>query len=898
MSGVFVAGGTMKPGTLTYIERNADSELFNAVLAGQYCSVLTTRQMGKSSLMARTAARLRDHGISCATIDLQGKSGQPEQWYYGFLKQLADGLGLSFDLARWWKEQELLPPAQRVTDFFADVVLKQIAGPVVVFIDEVDWMIRLPFSDEFFAAIRSCYNRRATEPAFERLTFVLLGSASPAQLIKDATRTPFNIGRGIELTDFTPAEASPLAQWLGDNGDRILARILYWTDGHPYLTQMLCEKTLESAPDSRPPDAAVDSVVQEKLLSTGARQEENNLKFVADRLTQGTRNLRRVLRTYHDVLRGKPIRDVPASPVHTSLRLSGSVKSNADRLLTVRNRVYQTVFNEAWVREKTPLDLRLVLAEGSVAVLLAMFAVWYRYVFPQAYIQTLQTANKDTEVAYTAYDHLNQPFHRTQANELLAQFFERRNDRDYAIMIRARSGDLVGLSELIGSDYPGLQRSFRYPGQISVVAFSPSGALIAAGDWDNTARLFAPATGRELARNPTPGYSIWDATFSPNGRSVAAGSNEGMVLEAATARELARFDAGGLIASVVFSPDGKFVATGAGGGAQLFDIRTKRETLRLEHGDTVTGVAISPDGELLATGSGSTDAGKARIFELATRHETFKFSYDAKVTGVAFSPDSNLLAVASSDGIVRLIALRTGREVRRLLQPALIESVRFSPDGKLIATGSDDYTARVFDFATGREISRVACQGAVLRTAFSPDDKQIAAACWDGTVRLLRPFTGRAPPPRAEPSSGNPAVGSFFEEYGVDSPDKTLLVMETANWLHLYQRNHNQLIPVANRHLPVLWPRSVRFLSDPHCPRCVQVDRDVPENARKTEIVNFDAHPAPSIHGTPEQLVAEWGAKLALKFDSRGRLVPTTPPLRSAESPAPEFPESGHNRPK
>jgi hypothetical protein len=812
MSGVFVAGGTMKPGTLTYIERNADTELFEAVIAGQYCSVLTTRQMGKSSLMARTAARLREQHIACATIDLQGKNGQPEQWYYGFLKQLVDGLGLSIDLARWWKDQELLPPAQRVTDFFADVVLKQIAGPVVVFVDEVDWMIRLPFSDEFFAAIRSCFNRRATEPVFERLTFVLLGSASPAQLIKDATRTPFNIGRGIELTDFTPAEAKPLAQWLGDDGDRILARILYWTDGHPYLTQMLCEQAAQTTFDDQPADAAVDSIVHEKLLSTSARQQENNLKFVADRLTQGTRNLRRVLRTYRDVLCGEPVPDIPASPVHTSLRLSGAVKTNADRLLTVRNRVYQTVFNERWIREKTPLDLRLVLAAASAAMLVAIFAVWYLYLFPQPYIQALQTAYKDTEVAYQAYDHLNYPFHRAEANELLAQFFERRNDRDSAIMVRARAGDLVGLSELIGTNYLYLQRTFRYPGP---------------------------------------------------------------------------------------------VATGSGNYARLYDIDGRREVSHFAHDSDsgLFGVAFSPDGKLLATASGIPGGkGKARIFELATRRETFNFSYEANVMGVAFSPDGKLLAVASYDGIVRLIALGTQREVLRLHQPAGVQSVRFSADGKLVATGSNESTARVFDVASGREISRLACEeGIVLRVAFTLDRKQVAAACPDdNTARLFQAFIGREPPPRAEAvsfSAVSSAAATLPDEIARlaelqtsdkgksfrYSPDKNLLVTRTGNWLHLYQRSRHQWIPIANRHLPALWPNTLRFLADPHCPRCVQVDRDVPENARKTEIVNFDAHPSPTIHGTPQQLVAEWGSKLALKFDSRGRIVSATPPLRSVK---------------
>src|SRR4029079_4234443 len=84
-------------------------------------------------------------------------------------------------------------------------------GRLVLFIDEIDTVRSLPFStDEFFAAIRECYNRRVEEPAFERLTFCLLGVATPSDLIRDVRMTPFNIGRRIELNDFTEAEAAPL----------------------------------------------------------------------------------------------------------------------------------------------------------------------------------------------------------------------------------------------------------------------------------------------------------------------------------------------------------------------------------------------------------------------------------------------------------------------------------------------------------------------------------------------------------------------------------------------------------------------------------------------------------------------------------------------------------------
>src|SRR5688500_5042836 len=68
----FVAGGTVHSDSGSYVTRPADHELFQQILAGQYCYILTPRQMGKSSLMVRTIQRLQREGIKTVKIDLQG----------------------------------------------------------------------------------------------------------------------------------------------------------------------------------------------------------------------------------------------------------------------------------------------------------------------------------------------------------------------------------------------------------------------------------------------------------------------------------------------------------------------------------------------------------------------------------------------------------------------------------------------------------------------------------------------------------------------------------------------------------------------------------------------------------------------------------------------------------
>ena len=87
---------------------------------------------------------------------------------------------------------------------------------MVIFVDEIDAVRSLPFStDEFFAGIREFYNRRTEDEELERLTFCLLGVASPSDLIRDTRTTPFNIGQRIELHDFTEAEGRPWRKGYG-----------------------------------------------------------------------------------------------------------------------------------------------------------------------------------------------------------------------------------------------------------------------------------------------------------------------------------------------------------------------------------------------------------------------------------------------------------------------------------------------------------------------------------------------------------------------------------------------------------------------------------------------------------------------------------------------------------
>jgi AAA-like domain len=362
----YQVGGSLYAQAPSYIVRQADRQLFEALRAQEFCYVFDSRQAGKSSLRVRMSYLLQMEGYCCATINMTNITGDlitSDRWYKRVAAELNRGFKLTkkVDFKVWWKENKNFTNAQRLTKFVDEILLVLIPDKIVIFIDEVDSLLNNNFPiNDFFTALECCYINRESKQQYNRITFALFGVVKPLDLISNGKPTSFNFGKAIELDGFSLNDAMPLIHGFEDKvnyPEKLLEEILMWTGGQPFLTQKLCQ-IISSVDRSFLNNFSgclisdlVKNLVQKHIIENWETQDEPvHLRTIRDRVLKNERQKNiELLQLYQQVL-DRPI-IFNGSPTQIDLLLSGLVKKK-DGWIKVFNPIYQAIFDRNWLEEQ------------------------------------------------------------------------------------------------------------------------------------------------------------------------------------------------------------------------------------------------------------------------------------------------------------------------------------------------------------------------------------------------------------------------------------------------------------------------------------------------------------------------------------------------------------------
>jgi WD40 repeat protein len=281
------------------------------------------------------------------------------------------------------------------------------------------------------------------------------------------------------------------------------------------------------------------------------------------------------------------------------------------------------------------------------------------------------------------------------------------------------------------------------------VAFSPDGQTVASGSNDQTVKLWDINTGQCIKTLEGHTYWVRSIAISPNGKMLVSSSEDRTVKlwDISTSRCLYTFDQHtDSVRAVAFNPDGKtLISGGHDEKVNLWDVNTG-QLLRTWQGynSSVRAVAFSPNDTILASTSGNYtvelwNIGTSQLIKTLQGHSDHIWS-------IAFSPCGTILASSSSDQTIKLWDVQTGKCLKTLQGHTYwVWSVAFSPNGQILASASPDFTIKLWDTSTGQCIKTL--QGHtnwVWTVTFSPNGQILASGDDYGAIKLWDIQTGKS----------------------------------------------------------------------------------------------------------------------------------------------------------
>lgn len=340
-------GGTVPEGSL-YVERRGDTELSEHIGLNRWVNLYGSRLEGKSSLVTRTQRRMRESGMRVGYLTLENivmDEARPpfqREFFEGLRSHWEDDLSVETG----WEPANVEIESGSAFRSLIDRLLLTIPDRILLILDEIDILTRLPYGTSLLNQFRLLHEERARNPEhYQRLVIVLVGQRPIADLV-DPQRGVAGCSL-VSLEDFEDTERTIMT--LGDAlpesdaPDELAKRILWHTRGQPLLTMLILDWLRRNGRASL---QDIDS------LASGFRlrkmTEPESLFRTAKRvIVEDRRDSTAALSTYIGILNNDSTSKEPTAPGADLLLASGIVCKREGKL-TPKCPIFEVAFDKKW----------------------------------------------------------------------------------------------------------------------------------------------------------------------------------------------------------------------------------------------------------------------------------------------------------------------------------------------------------------------------------------------------------------------------------------------------------------------------------------------------------------------------------------------------------------------